>query len=878
MKPLQYINRKLHLYLPLLLLIAIASLLVTCSGGGGGGDDSVTPSSLRFNINAAKAVLAHESVVRYQSFQQVNLLAGEEAPQRSYLIAAEATTGGTNLVAVDDVGNTWPAITSDYQISVMYSVLSPDGASLYLALDGMSLPEYAPFIIDTNCAFYRVEVADNRYRCVMEGVHLVDTGKQYAMTVSERHKPIQFDAAGNAYFLAWTFDVFCQTPDADDPQCDTLVHPGSGWRAYRADTSGSVSALTATDKNILSFIALSTGDVVLNSYLDQTTDQLEWFNTDDGTLTAINPGNGVQFYTVDDADTVSWGDWDSDIAIRFSRRNGAALEHAGLSKDLVNRTNDGLIFIDRIIVGDNGRVYVAFGDHNRLRWNEALQQNEEYSVEVVQQVMPYDPVPVVELEFADITNTDFWQWMDDGPFQVAGDHFYYIRTDNDINYGAIDSIHMVRLSDRSENTLLTTMPYDIYHWRMSGDILYFAALDITRSVMVFGSIDTIAAQQGEPSSAYLTLQDMGSFTSALSAVDDIEVIEQQVPEVDPGGFPVINAFHTAEGSTHTLTMDFSKSMNMGSVNSATALSSAAPVEFLPVWLADSLHVIPDQDGLGNFTAAPLLKESVHTLSVDGNAEDRWGNLLSSGDTVTYPLSTTFTTDCALGWCAGATDIANSALSEGGAIRHITNQNIMETYNLGVDASGHIRLEFSARNYTVSGVSVMLWDQAAYQAGGSSNYSDGLELVLNMNMQPPVDNVIFAGSGITTKSLAAPQVFNGEWRRYRLDVVGTTATLYTSEDGVSYTAVTNATANGLPDRATAGSGFLLFLRADREVMLDNLRVQPLDSAGNEVGVSLLDENFEDASGAPSLVIATDGGVGDGVGFDDDVTADYGLTSY
>ena len=864
------------------LLASLVVIIADCSGGGSGSDSDGGSTTLEFNIQSATAVLAHENTITYQTSPISASQLGASLKGKVKLVAADGGGGETNLVAVDDAGNTWPAITSEYQVSVMYSVMSPDGEYLYVALDGMSQVDYAAYIIESNCAFYQVKIADDSYQCVMEGVHLVDTNKQYAMTVSSSHKPIQFDDAGNIYFMAWTFEVFCATPDADDPQCNTLTQPIPGWKAYRVTgETGNITPLTTSEKNILSFIALPSGDVILDSYYDQYNDQLEWFNASDGSLTEMNAGNGVSFYTADSSNTVIWGDgggdWNSEWMVRFSRRGPSGLEHAGLSKDLVLRVADAGVLIDRIIVGDNGRIYAAFGDLERLRWDEALQQNKTIAVQVIQQILPYDPVPIAELEFPDITATDFWQWMDDGPFQVSGNHFYYIQTSIDPNYGNVDSIHMVRLTDRSHTELLSTLPYDIYNWRLSGNIIYFSALDITRDVVVFGSIDTTAVQQGLPTEQYLTLQDVGSVSGAISAVDDIEVLVPQPSETDPGGAPVIEQFHTGEGSTHGISLDFSKFMNYTSVNSAISLSAGASIDLLPVWISRTLHAIPDLDGLDNYSISPLDKDSIYTVSVAGNAQDYWDNLLSGGDTGTYPLSTNFTTDCATGWCAGSTDVSGSLLSSDGAIRHISNLNTMETYNLGIDASGHIRLEFSARNYSLTGISTILWDQNAYQAGGSIDYSDGLELEVRMNMQPPIDNV-FLYNTITPKWVSAGQVFNGEWRRYRLDIVGTTATLSTSEDGVSYTPVTDASITGLPERATAGGGFLLFLRMDREVIIDNLRVQPLDAGANEIGASLLVESFEDVSGNPDITIAPDTGIGDGVGFDDDVTSNYGLTGY
>jgi len=875
--------RLLRIFTKIILLISLSVWLTACGGGGGGGGsgtDTDDVTGVQFHIKNARAVLTYKDTFNTALASKTSTVEGHYKIGQEPILAKEVSEGETNLVAVDDSGNSWPAIISDYQIRVMYSTTSPEGEYLYLALDGMSDNGNAPFITENNCAFYRVKVSDDSFSCVMEGVHLVDMNQQYALTLNGGHKPIQFDSDGNIYFLAWMYEVFCMTPDADDPQCNFITHPhGSGWHAYRANaTTLDITTLISTERNIRSFIALPSGDVVIDSYIDQYTAQLEWFNADTSALIPMNPGNGVQFYAKDEANNIIWGDWDDDIAVRFSRRGSSGnLEHAGISKDLLRRSIEQVLFIDRLIMGDNGHLYVAYGIHDYQRWNDTAQLNDTFDLEVVQQILPYDPVPVAVLEFPDITNTNFWQWLVNGPFYVSADHFYYIQPGNNPAYGSVDTIHMIELDTRTDTTLLSSEPYDIYNWRLAGNNLYFAAYDYSRDTVVFGTIDTAGVQQGIPQSDYLMLQDVGSMSSAINSVEDIEIITSGVTQSDPGGVPVIENFHINEESLHAISVNFSKYMNHESVTNGMTLSDGIlTTPHIPVWLDTTLHLIPDLDDMANFTSEPLATSSAYNIAVNDNVEDVWGNLLSSGDTTTYPLDQNFTTHAATGWYAARTDAINSPLSAQGAIRHLVDNNTMETYNMGVDIAGNIRIDFSARHYTVTGITTILWDQIAYAAGGSSDYNDGLELAVSMNGQPPTDNIAFTGNTISTKQTSAGQVMNGEWRRYRLDIVGNTATLYTSEDGVTYTAVTNANTSGLPDRIAAGSGFRLLFRMDREIMMDQLRVQPLDASGIEIGTALLSESFQDGSGNPDMTIATDTGPSDGIGFDEDVTNDYGLS--
>ena len=544
-----------------LCLIGIIVLVLTaivgtgCGGGdsdssssttttdGEGGTAADTSTDVSFNISGARILFSQQDTVSAESVRSISSdgrslftyeivnqglerpLSKEESLERAKTSTKSVSTrdngepAGTNLLAVDEDGNAWLAIESNYPIKVMYSVTDPEGEYVYLALstgwgDDWDGNDYTQFIAMENCAFFKVSLDDDTYECVKESVFVQNMDRDYMQTISGNQKPIQFDSDGNLIFTATEFEReedcwencwWEQLPDGSghdvcETQCNYWI-PWTDWRPriYRVvNDTGEITAITQDNQSIDYFLVLPTGEIAYHSFEQHgsTNDRL-WIWQDGTTidLSSSAMGNfGVDFFTIDTKNAVMWGEWNT-RGIWFARpRATSGVEKAVLDTNLFGGNIHGDSKPRRVIVADDGRLYGLFENH---LWDHENQQG--YTVLSLYQVLPYDGVPKLELTLSD--NWFWWDWMRKTPFQVSKGFLYYVDTVDPGDYlGTRDVIKMVYLPDRTRSQILDTGDerYDIYNWRLSGDILYFSALEKSTTTVVSGEIDTLKVRDGRP--------------------------------------------------------------------------------------------------------------------------------------------------------------------------------------------------------------------------------------------------------------------------------------------------------------------------------------------------------------------------------------------
>ena len=100
----------------------------------------------------------------------------------------------------------------------------------------------------------------------------------------------------------------------------------------------------------------------------------------------------------------------------------------------------------------------------------------------------------------------------------------------------------------------------------------------------------------------------------------------------------------------------------------------------------------------------------------------------------------------------------------------------------------------------------------------------------------------------------PEMFNGTFKRYRVDLYGTNLMVSVSEDGSTYSEVEGLTQANMGARA---STYSLLLRARDSLQLDNLEISTLDSSGGMMTVAgdIYSEDFNGDTEVPSS-FATD----------------------
>ncbi|MBW1691951.1 MAG: hypothetical protein JRJ70_14625 [Deltaproteobacteria bacterium] len=879
------------------------------------GGDTTAETHTTFNISNAVSLLAMEQTVTAASVRKTSSdgrplftyeiwneglekpLTKEEIAERAKQRSAKQDgeeEAGTNLLACDEEGNCWLAIDSYYPIKVMYSVTDPAGEYVYLALDtgwwgDWDGNDYTQFIAQENCAFFRVKIADNTIECVKEGTFVQNMDDMYMQTVCGDQKPIQFDDDSNVYFTGTTFEreewEDCWWDEgAQTNICTThYMINQTTWNPllYRLDNeTGEIDDLTPDNTSVQFFVVLPTGEIAYQSWNIDTWSAGGLYMWQDGqTIPLSGETWGVNFFTGDTSNAVMWGSWD-EYGVRFARpRTQGGAERATLNTKLF-----GGAFSDqysstprRIIVGDDGRLYGVF--ESWLSEYDSTQEMWIYdTVLSVFQILPYDGIPKVELSLGDDPNA-WWNWMQDTPFKVSKGFLYYTEQETVEFYGERDVIKMVKLEDRASNTLLDSndpiQRYEIYSWSLSGDTLYFSGLDLTTTTVVTGEIDTLKVRQGQPESDYLTVTETASAIGATSAVQDIEVLRPRQPETDTGSAPTVEKFYVTTENIYSASIDFTKYMNKSSVEDNLSFSDGTnDVDSMKIWIYKSLHLIPDLGGLGDNSTSPLVADTQYTITLGSGTQDAYGWDLAAG---TQGKSVTWKTRPDSGWYYATTDAADTAISETGVAKYAgpVEEYTKETFQLWanadhdteVDATGNVRIEFSAVNYGWDGVDVVLWNNTNYDAGMHAGDTwMGFDAIVRMGNWTSIDYKTgeYDDWSSDWADGNTPNLFNGNWARYRVDFYGTNLVVSYSEDGIDFDPVMSV--YDFKNRVGNTDNLTFLIRASNPVVVDNLQVTTLTQEG-EVATAAGDILDLDFTGSIDSQFGTT-----------DVSANYGLDGW
>ena len=884
------------------------------NGDSNSGNSNDNYAGMTANVSGAETLQAMDEAVTEvssSSLNQIGLSAATAANGRQLFTYQKASStsmqannleaantdedsSASNLLAVDSEGNSALALESNYPIKVMFSVTDPEGDYVYVALDtgwwGDTYDysddnDYSQVIANENCAIFKISTDDDSITCVAEGLFVQDTNDNYWQTISGNQKPLQFDDDGNLFFTASTFETYC-----DEWSCWLN---NEDWTAilYSVDpVNGSLNQITQDSDYVEFYVALGDGNLVFSAYnYDTYESELKFWRKDTGGLVNLSDdGWGVNFFTTDTEDTAMWGSWNED-GIRFARvREQGGVYKASLSTELFQEYSSNGSWMSpyplRVMVGDDGRLYGAF-DGGRDVYDEKGEWKEWINTLTVYQILPYDPVPKAEL---DIGNDGWWSWMEGTTFQVAKGYLFYVEEWESSFYGELDKIRMVRLHDRETTSIFDYSNDDldagysrmtVYTWRLSGDILYFSALDNKDNKLYQGEIDVVKLKAGDSEENYLTLTAAASALGSSASIRDIEVVKPQQVEYD-SNYPVVTEFHTEKENLYSASIDFSKYMDVDSVAENLSFRDhyEADIDYMPVWIYKSLHLIPDTNGLGEGDTEPLAGGSSYSLSLAANTAD------TSGFSTTQVFGADFTTKPEYGWYLSDTDSSSSELSLGNAgyFAGIDDSNgywYQSTYNLGVDASGHVRLEFSARNLDYAGVDIIMWNPYRYSSYSSEYYYnstyEGIETNMYMDSwYSSMDYRDYYQSMYWVSSYDDLGLYDGTWQRYRVDWFGNKIVVSFSEDGEVWNQV--AYIDSARNRSdTLSEGHQILLQVREPLAIDNISVTTLNISG-EVANSegdLLQVNFEEDSNDLSL---GDEANGDDQGLDDNLAtdSDYG----
>ncbi|WP_320822364.1 hypothetical protein [Reinekea sp.] len=869
--------------------------------------------SLSFNLDDAVTLVANEDLlVVDKAALRTTSRDGRQLLRYKIARAEDEIAGASNLLAVDSAGDTSPAIDTNYPLKVMYTVANPDGTKVYMALetgwdnyDGTDTNDYSRYIAQSNCALLEVEVATNDYSCVAEGKFVQSMDDDYMKAVSGNQKPIQFDNAGNMYFAATSFtrevETYenCYFDEATSTEVcqDITDYWINGWGSwlpivYKYAADGTVTAVSQDTEQVGFFLVLPSGELVYQSFNQDTAGNVLKMIKEDGSVTPLTDSDmWISFFAVDSSNTVLYGteNWGNGNAtgIQLARPNASGFTNfANLDTSLFgsNKQNGGWQSPTplRVILADDGRLYGVF-EGGRDNYDSVTDDWIWTPTLKLFQILPFDAVPKLELDLG----SDWWSWMQGTPFQIANGFLYY--TDTVAVPGALsaDVIKMVNLDTRDVTTLLHPIAsyspleladrYTIYNWRLSGEILYFSALNLDSNTVVMGEIATADIAFASSSADYLTIQESASASGAASAVQDIEVINATAL-IDDNELPIVLEVFTDSENMFSLSVDFSEPMDHASVEASLSLTSSQNIEpegddgaipFMSLWIGSTLHMVPDlqnsQPDVSPWDASLALLFPSTVPMTFGETYTLGGFATSMTDRFDNPLTLpTFSTSQNVvtirpqtGWYQGT--LAQSppaAIATGDTLKYAApfEQYNWKNYTLHGDLPANFRVELSAINFGWEGLQLAVFDQENASARNTDDWWQDTLIKTRLGNWSETRYVTARAwdggnethwtDGDTWQDGETKDVFNGKWRRYRMDVFGANIQYSVSTDGVTFDTITVPGSEplkdfdatdfvGLADRNNDLNGdteFHLVMRTVSALALDSLEVSTLTANG------------------------------------------------
>lgn len=949
-------------------LILLSSLILTlpgCFDSGGdsnpgdnnnpGGDNptdgdfkdipngTLTPTtpSISFNLSGAASLVANEEAIVEDTSENRSANSGRKL--FSYTLARDSKTpiarslntaraegdfnilatdadgnevedeqGVSNLLAIDADGNATLAIDTNMPMKVMYSVVSPDGSKVYLALDtgwnnsGSSEFDYASTIANLNCALLEVDTDTDVHRCVKEGLIVQTIDDAYMQNVSGNQKPIQFDKEGNLYFTATSFErreeTWCNSHDDEGNCIDEHVQywlDNQNWSPliYKMSASDlSVTNISQDNEHVQFFLTLSSGEVAYQAWQDNNSGNLVLKVVNSaGSVVNLSSDSWVKFFTKDSENALIWGeeDWNNSssglkMAKPIKDDPSGRFQFASLDTSLFGAQDQNTNGWNsptprRIIMADDGRVYGVFesgsSEYNATNdtwvWNNSLK---------VFQMLPFDGVPKVELALG---ANDWWSWMQDTPFQISRGFLYYTEKVVVPGLNESDVIRMVNLETRELTTLMdpneenATGRYEMYNWRLSGNALYFSALEMGTNTVVTGKIDTLgvrAANAETDLSTFLTLQESATASGAASKVQDIAVIAPSAPAVEAGNF-LVQEVHMDPVNIYSVSVDFNKYPDATTINGNISLTSddtsegdGGVIPTFKLWLYKTLHMVPDLEQPAN-NVDPLLLPNTLPLAFSETytlAFDESSIIDLSGFTLQAASDSPLATRPQTGWYnTELLSTTASTIADNKVLKYATSFDDWEKKGWDISNTNvgpHFQVDFSAKNFSWDGVDIMLYDKAnaiAHQGAQGAGAEDHASLIFNYRLGG-WSNLEYANGSSDNGGWAwynhswldkdtHATLFNGVWKRYRVKVYGTSVELSYSDDGVNYSSIAELSKTDLVSRS--GSDYRLMLRAASPLALDNLAITTLDGSGNIATSAgdVIDEDFN-AGTVPATMLA------------------------
>jgi len=582
-----------------IIVLIMMALIVGCGTdkvedrtGGTDSENTNTnaPVEMNFNISNSNILLVING--------EVNVLVNNSKRQNKEV----GTNNNSNLISVNEDGSSVSAINSNYPANVLYSVISPKLDRVYVVLDyDINSFDTNTLASKTQCGIFVVNTQTNAHSCVRKNTAIQKIDNEYQKVLGADEKPIQFDEAGNAYFMG---------TDVNSTNSKPVL--------YKHSADNSLKNISTDNEVIEYFSVLPNGDIIFRSEFTYSTGVRNRLNILQGNskIDITKERWNIDFFTSDNYETLMFGDYtNKEIKLVRSLSGGN-----GITQSIL-KTTDFKGTPKKIVLSDDGNIY-------------SIYQNGEDTI--VYQVLPYDPNPKFTINFSklgysgDTYNANLLQISHGSVFYAEHDYKVDI---NGASFGTTSIIHKQSLNSDRHTKLLYPEETNgsrivLSNWKFNNGTLFFSGLSLngknTGNRIVTGTVDkdnNVKVQEG------FTLE------NADLQIDDIEIMKPVKPKDDEGEAPAVVKASISSNNPYSMSIEFNKYMNYSSVINNTILTNSstnADIKYIPIWIYKTLHIIPDLNGLTEMDSAPLEAGETYKLTLKSDMEDAYNWLLPKG--------------------------------------------------------------------------------------------------------------------------------------------------------------------------------------------------------------------------------------------------------
>ncbi|MCH8492492.1 MAG: hypothetical protein LAT53_04575 [Idiomarina sp.] len=572
---------------------------------------SATPyapaSDLRFHVQGAQSFILYDRPVA--AFDTDTKASAAEEQGMGYWV--DRSPKPTNLMKVTADGEVLPVIESRDSSYVYSFVVTPDQRWAIIALSNYNNNDYTidnrTIIARNNCAIFKVDLETSEHSCFVEGWMPPGEHHPNSMALWGKRNPLSISTeiengewAGALYLEAYSF----KESHCSDTSSQCWIEQGEYKKIIKV-LDGDTTVVNSSQ----SFYVYGLQAIDKNYYAIQFWDQ-------------VRQDNRVQLRR------------DSEVQENASTPGNARIIVDKPGQYAILNAANNSFRIGNVNGWEVKRTSLAFGyEINELFTNE---HGDLYAVNYgsIESILPRTNARK-QLQLDD----EFWSWYNriykNKPLILRGDSMFFVEEVEHVSFGSQDIIRRQSLAENTKDTVFQLPNGEVLtvlHWaEANGEITFVGRNESTQTSFV-GKLDLDRVLAGESQATSFTQWPVPEHYNADARLVNVQPLRVNEPaEIAPALHVRLSDKHSLAQSTEvTIALRFNQPMNRESVMQAIELveqSSGEAVQFVPYWLGNTLHIIPDRGDLDVYEGLPLANDVHYELRLQGEVSNASGTVL-----------------------------------------------------------------------------------------------------------------------------------------------------------------------------------------------------------------------------------------------------------